>query len=143
MKNILLSLLLFVTLFVQSAFSQTFSIQGVLRDPNGKSVSDGTYPVTFKLYTVATAGSSIWSETVPTVTVTHGVFSLELGTVTSMASLGFDATYYLGITVASGTELSPRMKITSSPTSLSVKGTFKAEYISTNCKVGNILKQRN
>ena len=78
MKNILYALMLIVTVFVQSTFSQTFSIQGVLRDPNGKSVADGTYPVTFKLYTVATGGSSIWTETINNVTVSYGVFSLEL-----------------------------------------------------------------
>jgi hypothetical protein len=130
--------MLIVTVFVQSTFSQTFSIQGVLRDPNGKSVADGTYPVTFNLYTVATGGSSIWTETINNVTVSYGVFSLELGTVTSMASLGFDATYYLGITVASGTELSPRMKIASSPTSLSVKGTSNVVPSNGNVGIGTL-----
>ena len=122
MKQFILSLVLIATLFVQSSYSQTFSVQGVLRDPNGKSVSDGTYQVTFKLYTVATGGSSIWSETVNAVAVTKGVFSLELGTVTSLSSLAFNAQYYLGITVATGTELTPRMKITPSVSSLSVQG---------------------
>jgi hypothetical protein len=138
MKNILYALVLIVTVFVQSTFSQTFSIQGVLRDPNGKSVADGTYPVTFKLYTVATGGSSIWTETINNVTVSYGVFSLELGTVAPMASLGFDATYYLGITVASGTELSPRMKIASSPTSLSVKGTSNVVPSTGNVGIGTL-----
>jgi len=122
MKQFILSLVLIATLFVQSSFSQTFSVQGVLRDPNGKSVSDGTYQVTFKLYTVTSGGSPIWTETVPQVTVTKGVFSVELGTVTSLSSLAFNAQYYLGITVATGTELTPRMKITPSVSSLSVQG---------------------
>jgi len=132
-----------IIIFVQSSFSQTFSIQGVLRDPTGKSVSDGTHTVTFKLYTDSTGGTSVWNETVPAVSVTHGVFSLELGKVSSMSSLPFSAQYYLGITVASGTELTPRMKVTSSPTSLSVKGVSNVVPSTGNVGIGTTTPYEN
>ena len=41
---------------VQAAFAQTFSMKGVLRDPLGRTVDDGQYQLTFKLYDAATGG---------------------------------------------------------------------------------------
>ena len=107
---------------VQAAFAQTFSMKGVLRDPLGRTVDDGQYQLTFKLYDAATGGNELWSETLGSVPVQHGVFSVELGTQTSMSGLSFGSGYYLGIVVADGPELEPRIKLTPIPYSLSVVG---------------------
>ena len=87
---------------VQAAFAQTFSMKGVLRDPLGRTVDDGQYQLTFKLYDAATGGNELWSETLGSVPVQHGVFSVELGPQTSMSGLSFGSGYYLGIVVADG-----------------------------------------
>lgn len=110
--TVLLSCLL-TLVSVQSILAQSpaFSVQGVLRDPQGRSVDDGTYEVTFKLYTVATGGAALWTETQPSVQVTHGVFSVKLGSVTSLPTLGLSLTYWLGLTVVGGSELSPRFEM--------------------------------
>ena len=44
-------------------FNSQINYQGKLTATNGSAVSDGTYSITFNLYTVPTAGSSIWTET--------------------------------------------------------------------------------
>jgi hypothetical protein len=106
----------------QAAFAQTFSVQGVLRDPLGRTVDDGFYNLTFKLYAAETGGTALWTESQSNVPVQHGIFGVEVGMTTSLASLSFASVYWLGITVATGPELSPRIKLTASPYTLSVLG---------------------
>jgi hypothetical protein len=55
--------------------------------------------------------SSLWAET-QTVTVTDGIFSVNFGDVTTL-NLPFDTPYYLGITVGSDSEMTPRQPLTS------------------------------
>lgn len=129
---LLMSLILFC-IATDMVVGQTFSIQGVLRDPLGRTVEDGSYSLTFRIYNVATGGAALWSETQGSVEVKHGVFTVELGTETSMAELTFDTQYYIGISVEEGQELEPRIKMTNSPSSygvFGVKNTFPS--------VGNI-----
>lgn len=103
--------------------SSTISVQGVLRDQNGKAVADGTYPMTFNLYTALSGGSSIWTETQNSVIVQNGVFNAKLGSVTPFgAGVTFNVQYWVGITFGSS-EMSPRIELTASPYSLGLKGT--------------------
>ncbi len=118
---LLISLILFC-IATDMFFGQTFSIQGVLRDPLGRTVEDGSYSLTFRIYNVATGGAALWSETQGSVEVKHGVFTVELGTETSMAELTFDTQYFIGISVQEGQELEPRIKMTNSPSSYGVFG---------------------
>ncbi|MCH7731966.1 MAG: hypothetical protein IIB44_05530, partial [Candidatus Marinimicrobia bacterium] len=122
MKRILFIGMLFI-IMSQIAFAQTFSVQGVLRDPLGKTVDDGYYSVTFRLYEQSTGGTAVWSETQGSVQVLHGVFNVELGTVTSLSDTPFDTTYWLGISIEGGTELEPRFKLLKTPAAMSVLGT--------------------
>ena len=112
------ALVIFVMLITTSGMilGQTLSTQGVLRDSNGKSVTDGNYSMTFRLYTVETGGSNAWSET-QTVTVKNGVYSVVLGNQKTLSLLDYNDTYYLAI-VMDGTEMSPRMEMTLSPYAL-------------------------
>jgi len=120
----------------QAVLGQTFSIQGVLRDPLGRTVTDGAYAMTFKIYEQASGGAAIWTETLGSVDVKHGVFIVELGTVTSMSGLTFDTQYYIGIAVESGQELEPRMKLSNSPTAMAVLGVDNSFPSSGNVGVG-------
>jgi len=107
--------LLILTLFSTLAFSQipqTISYQGVLSDANGDPVPDGSYDLSFKLYTSLTGESSIWEET-QSLAVTNGLFNAILGSVYPL-NLAFDRQYWLGITVNQGTEMAPRIQLTSS-----------------------------
>ncbi len=95
---------------------RTVNYQGVLTDNAGSVVPDGTYDLTFNIYTVPTGGSSIWNCT-ETVTVTKGIFSAVLGE-SCVLDPSFNAQYYLGISVEGETELTPRTALTASAYSL-------------------------
>ena len=103
----------------------TIAFQGVLRDPQGTTVVDGSYNLTFKIYDDATSSSNvIYEEDISSVYVSGGVFSVELGTAnnTEWQSVPFDETYYVGVSVNNETEMSPRTKLTTSPYSMAVYG---------------------
>ncbi len=113
----LVSLLFFIVLFFQLD-AQKISIQGTLKDINGKAIPDGTSSVTFKLYSVATGGSVLWNETA-NVTVKGGVYSYYLGSTTPLSAADYTGPRWLGITV-SGSELSPRTELSYAPYAMSV-----------------------
>jgi hypothetical protein len=117
----------------------TISYQGVLTDGAGNLVADGPYNLTFNLYTVASGGSSIWTEVDAGVSVVKGGFSVVLGNTTSLSSLAFDQKYYLGITVGAGPELAPRVELTASPYGMSLRLPFAGSASSG----GSVLSIRN
>jgi len=91
---------------------RTLSYQGVLTDSLGNPKPDGTYSFTFRLYDVASGGTPLWSEQ-KTLAVERGLFSTTLGDqVTIGPGLSFDRSYWLGIIVATGSELTPRVPLT-------------------------------
>jgi hypothetical protein len=125
------TLLLALTLLLVStpAFAQvpsTMSYQGVLTDGAGNLVPDGFYDLTFRLYTVPTAGSAVYTEPhtgVNHVQVAHGGFSVLLGSITALGT-GFDGPLYLGVQVAADPELAPRTALASSPYALGLRLPF-------------------
>jgi hypothetical protein len=111
-----------VLLVTQGAWAQvpnTMSYQGVLHDGSGGAVSDGNYNITFALYNAVSSGSALWSET-QLVSVQGGIFSVTLGNVTPLG-LPFDEAYWLGVTVESNPEFTPRRALTSSAYSMTTK----------------------
>ncbi len=92
------------------------SYQGILTDGAGVIVPDASYSVTFKLYTVATGGSSLWSET-QSVSTSKGVFNVMLGSVTPI-TYGFDKACWLGAAVGAGSEMTPRVQLAAGPYSM-------------------------
>ncbi|MEA3288348.1 MAG: tail fiber domain-containing protein [Candidatus Marinimicrobia bacterium] len=116
------TLIFLITIVSQTILAQTIAVQGVLRDPAGRTVVDGSHTVVFKLYDAETGGSELWSESHGSVTTSHGVFSEKLGESSSMASLSFTEQYWLGIRVDDGTEISQRLPLQSSPAANAVTG---------------------
>lgn len=112
------SILSFATLDI-TAQTKKISIQGFLKDGNSKAVDNGQYELIFKLYTVASGGTAIWTETNTAVNVYGGVYSVQLGAITPISTLAFDVPYFLGVTIQ-GTELTPRMELTYAPYALAV-----------------------
>lgn len=112
----ILSLVVLVLIWSCYSYSQiphTLSYQGMLADTSGSPKPDGTYNFTFRLYTVSSGGSAIWSET-KSAQVRRGLFSTILGSITPIPdSVKFDRQYWLGIQLASEPEMSPRMQLTS------------------------------
>ncbi|HYM34393.1 MAG TPA: hypothetical protein VET48_03300, partial [Steroidobacteraceae bacterium] len=67
------------------------------------------------LYTQASGGAQIYTET-QNVTVVKGIFNVIIGNSTPIpASLAFDRAYFLGVSINSGSELSPRTALVASP----------------------------
>ena len=116
---IVITLLLLITQLPQAQIPQTMSFQGVLTDANGQKVADNDYTLTFKLYDVETGGTVLWQET-QTVPVSEGIFNVILGSNTPL-NLTFHKQYWLGVTIDSGSELAPRIKLTSSAYSLNAR----------------------
>jgi len=98
----------------------TLSYQGVLTDAAGVIVPDGNYNLTFRLYSVASGGSAIYTENQPAVAVERGGFSVVIGLVSEIG-LTFDQTYFLGIQVGADPELAPRVRLTASPYAMGLR----------------------
>jgi hypothetical protein len=134
-----LFLLTFILLSIATAstFAQSkkISLQGFLKDANGKAVADGSQNITFKLYTVATGGTAAWTDD-QTLNVYGGVYSTHLGSVANpVDNLSWGSeTYFVGVTVQ-GTELTPRTELTFAPYSL---GSPKAQEVVCSGAVGDV-----
>ena len=138
MKRITLIAIAVLLLFIISIQSQTIpntiNYQGVLKDASGVIVANGNYNITFKLYDVETSGTALWTE-IKAINVVDGIINTQLGNV-SPITLPFDKSYWLGISIASESELTPRIILTSVPYSLMTKnimnGSVTAEKIADN-----------
>ncbi|MCI0406341.1 MAG: hypothetical protein L0209_09810 [candidate division Zixibacteria bacterium] len=96
------------------------NFQGILRDSAENPVPDGSYSVTFKIYTDSTGGSLLWDET-RTITTTNGLYNVLLGDIFPLnvsTFIGFPPIFYLGIAIGSDPEMSPRTRLTSTPFAL-------------------------
>jgi len=96
------------------AIPKQIDYQGVLKTSGGAIVPNGDYQLTFKIYNDPTGGSALWTE-VQTVAVANGIFSAHLGSVTPITTVPFNRIHFLGITIESDPELSPRTLLTPSP----------------------------
>ncbi len=99
---------------------QTINFQGKVVNLNGTNVADGAYDFEFKIHDAASAGSTIWTETRTggnQVTVTDGVFRVELGSVTALpGSVDFNTdNLYLSVNFNSDGEMDPRIRFTAVP----------------------------
>jgi hypothetical protein len=104
--------------------SYTINYQGKLTTPTGIAVADGAYTMEFKLYTVASGGVAVWTETRSggnQVTVQNGLFSVMLGSVTPLTSVNFNQPLYLGVNIQSDGEMTPRKAIGSVPSAFEAK----------------------
>ncbi|MCP4105252.1 MAG: hypothetical protein GY749_06910 [Desulfobacteraceae bacterium] len=93
--------------------------QGMLADANGNPMI-GTKKLTFNIYDAAIGGNLVWGPQVfDSVPLINGRFNVILGTTDNNGKLIIDAfdakERYLGITVDSNSEISPRQQILSAP----------------------------
>ena len=106
----------------EAAFNRQINYQGKLTTPTNIAVADGTYHMKFWLLTSPSAATTtaLWTEDRSTaagdrITVRSGLFSVMLGSSTSLANVDFNQTLYLGVEIggSAGTptwdgEMSPR-----------------------------------
>lgn len=101
---------LLVTSSSFAAVPHLINYQGRLTDTSGVPLN-GTYDLTFRIYDAEAAGNLLWQETHSAVLIQKGIFSIMLGSVTSM-DLPFDKAYFLEIKVGDEV-MSPRQRLTS------------------------------
>ena len=115
------------SLTANAAPPKIISYQAKVTDSSGVTVSDGTYALKFALYSALTGGDCFYvasgtcaSPTAVTTTITSGVFSILLGdttagfnslTTSSLAS----SSVYLGVTIGSDSEMTPRKRVVATP----------------------------
>ena len=103
----------------QASITKEISYQGKLTNTSGVAVADGTYNMKISIYDAVSSGNCLWTArgncstpTAKSVTVSNGIFSIMLGESGDNAlSLDFNSAYWLGVTVGSDAEMSPRKKI--------------------------------
>ncbi len=106
---------------------KTISFQGELTDSVGAPINSSV-SVIFKLYKASSGGSILWSEA-QTVTPSDGILSATIGSATAGGiDMPFDTQYWIGVTVGSDAEMSPRIRLTTSPYA------YTALYLDTNAK---------
>jgi hypothetical protein len=96
---------------------ETINYQGVLTNPSGDPVPDGNYQVVFRICDAAVSGTELWNSGSRTVSVGGGLFTYQLGSAVSFPQDLFatEDDRWLGITVESDPEISPRVQLTSVP----------------------------
>ncbi len=104
---ILLNFYLGSIFVADAAINKEINYQGRLLDSAGDAVVDGTYDIDFALYTVATLGTAVWTET-QSVQTRDGLFSVMLGDVSTLEGVNFNQTLYLGMNVEADGEMTPR-----------------------------------
>ncbi|MFN8361566.1 MAG: hypothetical protein U0264_16785 [Candidatus Kapaibacterium sp.] len=93
---------------------RVMSFQGILTNPDGSVLADGSYSVGFTLYAQEFAGVALWSES-QNIAISKSLFNVTLGSTVPL-NLPFDKQYWLGVKLLStGVEMSPRIRLTTAP----------------------------
>jgi hypothetical protein len=103
-----------VTVAAWAEVPDRINYQGMLTDPDGNPLT-GTYEMTFILLDAPTNGTIVWNENHPSVTVTDGIYNVQLGSVSNPFSPSLFNNYaelYLEVHVNSET-LGPPQRLTS------------------------------
>src|SRR3989338_11645245 len=125
----LTTLLTTSTLHAQTSINTQVTYQGRLTDASGDNVTDGSYNFVFALYDGSSSGARcLWiskgtcgTSTTIALSVSNGIFSLNLGDTSSAGgsqnalTLPFYDTMYLGVTVGTDPEMTPRKRLTAAP----------------------------
>jgi len=85
--------------------------QGYLAGASGAAI-DTTVSITFNIYSTDTSGIALWSST-RLVPISRGLFSIKLGETVSFPNGLFDTPLWIGVTVDTDPEMTPRRALTS------------------------------
>ena len=99
---------------VYAQVPQLITYQGRLSEATGTPLT-GTHTIVFRLYDAEQGGNKLWEET-HTITVAredNGIFSVVLGSLTSLSELNFNQPLWLTMAVDGDSEMTPRQRVTS------------------------------
>lgn len=121
MKNqncLLIRLGVGMILTVTAGFAVTIprliNYQGKLTTTSGNPVVDSVYRMQFSIYEVPTGGTPRWTE-IQDVSVSNGIFNVQLGASQPIESLPGNADCYLEVKVGSDLPVVPRIRLISTP----------------------------
>ena len=109
-RLVFIVLLVCFTLPIHAAIPNYLDYQGYLADSGGVPVNT-TVSITFTLYSDAGGTTSVWTEA-QNVTVSNGMFNVQLGSVAALTVTLFENPLWLGINVAGDGEITPLTEIT-------------------------------
>lgn len=117
MRRPLAALLLLLAAAATAANSPLkLNFQGRLIDPATNVPKDGTFSMTFRVYAAPTGGTALFTETQSAVSVSNGVFSVQLGSAAALSpDLFAGASAYLSVQVSPDAEMTPRQQLVMSP----------------------------
>jgi hypothetical protein len=109
--------LIFMASFALAEVPQVINYQGRLTDGSGNPVTDGPYQVKFKIYGSESGNDSLWYSGFQPVDVENGLFEYQLGSAVPLPDDLFsaDTVRWLGITVGTDAEITPRSRLISVP----------------------------
>jgi hypothetical protein len=96
--------------------------QGYIADSTGTGLN-GVFPMTFGFFADSTGGSAVLTQSISSVAITKGVFSVNL----DVSSISFTQQYWLETSI-NGETLAPRTRLTSAPYSLYSVEADTAQY---------------
>ncbi|NIS18103.1 MAG: hypothetical protein GWN14_06930, partial [candidate division Zixibacteria bacterium] len=105
---------IFLTVFIRAEVPGSMNYQGYLTDDEGSPVADSLYNVTFKIYDET--NTKLWEES-HQIATSDGLFSVKLGSNGSPlnADVFSHSECWLGITVGTDQEISPRTQLNTVP----------------------------
>ncbi len=146
-KRVIIALVILSAGLLIAQTPRTMNYQGKLTDPAGVAIT-GDHAIVFRIYDSEIAGTMLWSESHPSVTITNGLFDVLLGESSAM-TLPFDNEYWIEIEIDSET-LAPREKLSSVAYAHRSVYADTAEYVSGGgasdddwTRVGNIVHAYN
>ena len=110
---IIISIIISLSAFA-FAIPNSITLQGKLTNQAG-AAQVGTNNFTFKIYDAYTGGNILYKFNINITTDANGIYDIVLK---NLSGLNFSDQYYLGITVGSDDEGTPRINLTSAPYSL-------------------------
>ncbi len=96
--------------FAIPAIPATINYQGHLRNADG-TLTTGVFNITARVYSAASGGSPLYTETLANVNVRDGLFNVVLGDINPLGTTFDGAPRFIGITLNSGSELTPRERV--------------------------------
>ena len=117
-QRLILTVLCMLTLSMSiiAGTPNTINYQGRLTDLAGDAVVDGPYLVKFIIYDASVAGTEIWNSNFQAINTVDGLFSYQLGSITTLPIGVFsDTNRYLGLTVGTDPEITPRSRFITTP----------------------------
>lgn len=102
-----------VATVVYAQVPQLLTYQGRLTERNGDPFT-GTHTVVFRVYDAETSGRKLWEEShaVTLSRADNGIFSIILGSLTSLNDLDFNQPLWLSLEIDGEGEMSPRQRLT-------------------------------